>query len=392
MTYTDPFSGFSTLRLLADDLDPPPERRQAARDRYTDLGEFLTEVAISTVSRDVNVYPQGSYRLGTTTRDPFTDEFDVDLVIHVDFHKTEISQKDLNDRVGGWLELYAADRYLSDSPLAPTKVEHGSRAWTLLYDDHFHMDALPVAAAHPGEIPSMAGTPEWLTDRAFWNWLATNPSGLAKWFKSLTRKELETRAMAAKVEVEDLPRDQAKSSMQRAIQILKRHRDHAFGDDTDDLAPPSVLITVLVGLAYQRDIPYGGDVEEVLRAVVPAMPEFLQRKAGELWRPNPTCEDENYADRYEGRRDKEKALYAWLEQAHRDLENLADTKSLDAVKARFDQVFGAGYGRRVADKVGTELQRHSEAGSLFTTAAGTLSTSTSDRPSNPGHTFYGEAS
>lgn len=390
MTYPNPFSGSLPLRLLADDLDPPPERKQAARDRYTDLGEFLTEVAANHVSRDVNVYPQGSYKLGTTTRDPFTGEFDVDLVIHVDFHKSEITQQNLNDIVGGWLDLYVKSRNLGNNPLAPSGLEHGSRAWTLVYDDHFHMDALPVASAYPGEIPSTAGTPEWLTDKSFWNWLETNPSGLAKWFENLAEPELETRAKVTKVEIEELPPEQAKSSMRRAIQVLKRHRDHMFEDDADDLAPPSVLTTVLAGLAYQREMPCGGDVGDVLRAVVPAMPEFLQRKSGELWLPNPTCIDENYADRYDGRRDKEKALYTWLEQVNRDLEDLDDTKGLDALKHRFDHVFGTGYGTRVARKVGEELQARSQAGSLFTSATGGLSTVTSDRPSNPGHTFYGE--
>ena len=390
MTLSNPFSGSSPLRLLADDLDPPPERHQAARDRYTDLGEFLAEIATNTLSRDVNVYPQGSFRLGTTTRDPFTGEFDVDLVIRVGFHKSEISQRELNDKVGEWLDLYAADRYFGESPLAPSDLKHGSRAWTFTYDDHFHMDALPVAAADPGEIPSTAGTPEWLTDKAFWNWLATNPSGLAEWFSDITRPELETRAKVAKVEVEELPPDQAKSSMKRAVQILKRHRDHAFQDDEDDLAPPSVLITVLTGCAYLQAIPFGGDIRDVLRAVVPVMPEFLQRKSEDLWLPNPTCPDENYADRYEGRPDKEKALYTWLEQVHRDLEDLADLRGPDALEQRFDQVFGTGYGSRVARKVGEQLRGHSEAGSLFTSGAGALSTVTSDRPPNPEHTFYGE--
>jgi hypothetical protein len=390
VTYQNPFSGSSPLRLLADDLDPPPERKRAARDRYTDLGEFLTEIAANTTSRDVSVYPQGSFLLGTTTRDPFTGDFDVDLVIHVDYHKSEISQRELNDLVGRWLELYVVDRQQGHSPLAPSELKHGSRAWTLTYEDPFHMDALPVAAAETGEIPSTAGTPEWLTDKSFWNWLETNPTGLALWFRDLTSIELETRARVAKVEVEELPPDQAKSSMQRASQILKRHRDHAFQHDEDDLAPPSVLITVLAGLAYRQEIPQGGDVEDVLRAVVPAMPELLQRRSGELWLPNPTCADENYADRYDGRPEKEKALYIWLEQIHRDLEDLADTKGLDALEQRFDQVFGPGYGGRVARKVGEELQGLSQAGSLFTSAVGSLSTVSSDRPSNPGHTYYGE--
>ena len=59
---------------------------------------------------------------------------------------------------------------------------------------------------------------------------------------------------------------------------------------------------------------------------------------------------------------------------------------------RVDHLFGTGYGTRVARKVGEELETHSQAGSLFTSAAGTLSNAASDRPSNPGHTFYGETS
>lgn len=392
MTHANPFSGSSPLRILADDLDPPPERKRAARDRYADLGVFLKAVAADTVSKDVNVYPQGSFPLGTTTRDPFTDEFDVDLVIHVGFHKSEISQRELNDRVGRWLEQYAVKRSSEGSPFAPSNLEQGARAWTLIYDDHFHMDALPVALALPGEIPAEAGTPEWLTDRAFWNWLATNPKGLAEWFMGLSIDELQKRALAASVEIEELPPEQKKSSLQRAIQILKRHRDFSFQEDRDNLAPPSVVITVLAGLAYRATISHGGDLGEVLRAVVPAMPEFIQRRPEGLWLPNPVCPDENYADRYQGRPDKEKALDGWLELVDRDLKDLFETKGLDLWERRINQVFGPGYGTRVARRASEELETQRHAGALFTSATGGLSVSASSQPKNPGHTYYGETS
>lgn len=390
MTYPNPFSKSAPLRLLADDLDPSPQRQRQARDRYTDLGDFINEHVTETIRWGVRVYPQGSFPLGTTTRDPFTDEFDVDLVFHIDGHKSATTQDDLKKKVGKVLDIYTAWRHSEGSPLAPSGLEEGSRAWTLLYGDNFHMDVLPVAAASPGDIPHTLGTPEWLTDRDYRNWLATNPSGLAEWFKGLTHTELRKRAAIASVKIDDLPPEQAKSSLQRVVQILKRHRDHAFQDDEDGLAPPSVLITVLAGLAYARAVPDGGDVEDVLQAIIPVMPEFLQHEAGELWLPNPTCGDENYADRYGNRPEKEKALYAWLEAAQRDFEDLLDTKGLDVLEKRLDRVFGTGYGGRVARRVGEELRSGSQAGALFTSTTGGLSTAATGRPSNPRHTFYGE--
>lgn len=390
MTHFDTYSGASSLRLLADDLDPSPERRRDARERYTSLGEFLSKHAGETVARDVNVYPQGSFLLGTTTRDPFTDEFDVDLVIRVNYHKSEISQRDLNNLVGGWLNSYTTGLQSQNSPLAPSRVESGSRAWTLTYPDNFHIDALAVAASRPGEIQCSCGTPEWLTDRAFRNWLPTNPSGLAEWFKGLNRRELQKRAKTASVEVEDLLPDQTKSTLQRSVQILKRHRDHSFRDDNANLVPPSVLITVLAGLAYERVMADGGDVGEVLRATVPVMPEFLQGQPGELWLPNPTCSDENYADRYDGRPDKEKALLSWIEEVDRDLRDLDEMRGLDSITKQIDRAFGTGYGRRVAEKVGTTTRDLREAGKLFTSGLGGLTTESINPRPNREHTFYGE--
>lgn len=132
MSY-DPHTRSALLRALSDELDPSIERIDLARRRYRDLGGWLREHAGLTAQRDLEAYPQGSFNLGTTNQDPFTGDFDVDLVLRVDYRKAEISQVDLNRQVNGWLGGYVSARQNADHSLAPHSLEKGKRAWTEVF-------------------------------------------------------------------------------------------------------------------------------------------------------------------------------------------------------------------------------------------------------------------
>jgi hypothetical protein len=158
MTGTNPFGREAFLRGLAEELDPPHDRMQLARERYEDLGRWLWRHAAHPAGRDVQVYPQGSGNLGTTNRNPYTGEFDIDLVIRVHSGKWQITQKQLNQLVNGWLGSYVSVRRASGHRLAPTKLDKGKRAWTLHYADGFHMDILPVVPDLAGELDASRAT------------------------------------------------------------------------------------------------------------------------------------------------------------------------------------------------------------------------------------------
>ncbi|HEV8651800.1 MAG TPA: nucleotidyltransferase, partial [Actinomycetes bacterium] len=152
MTGNNLFDRSAFLWGLAEELDPPPYPWRLARERYQDLGAWLRQHAAVTAGRDVQVYPQGSANLGTTNRDPFTGQFDIDLVIRVAYGKLELTQKQLNQLVNGWLGSYVWARQQAGHRLAPTKLEKGKRAWTLHYADGFHLDVLPVVPDLAGEL------------------------------------------------------------------------------------------------------------------------------------------------------------------------------------------------------------------------------------------------
>jgi hypothetical protein len=392
MTGNNPFDRSAYLWGLAEELDPPRHPWRLARERYEDLGAWLRQHAATTAGRDVEVYPQGSANLGTTNRDPFTGQFDIDLVIRVDYGKSELTQKQLNQLVNGWLGSYVWIRQQAGHRLAPTKLEKGKRAWTLHYGDGFHMDVLPVVPDLAGELDAFMGDPSWLTDKALFRWQPTNPRGFADWFREISvaehyQRKLEA-ARRANVEVDELPDDQVKTTLQGTVQLLKRHRDYMFRDDPDRLAPPSAVITALASKAYRTQTPSGGDLADVVQAVLTDMPNHLHRNAGRLWIPNPTCFAENYADRYQGRPDKEQALVDWLRQARDNFSKVTTVRDAARVSEAIDEAFGPGLGPRIATSIGRATQQLRALGALGSAETGRLAVNSSG--SHRPHRFYGQ--
>jgi hypothetical protein len=116
------------------------------------------------------------------------------------------------------------------------------------------------------------------------DWLSSNPRGFAAWFEqraALGRSRLlaEGQVRAA---VEDVPPYEWKTTLQRSIQLLKRHRDVMFFRDPD-LAPISMIITNLAAQAY------GGerDLAEALQNIVEKMPNFVRAKRRACRTPPP---------------------------------------------------------------------------------------------------------
>ena len=388
---THPFGRNAFLVGLASELDPPVVERRLARERYRDLGDWL-KLHAADGARDIEVYPQGSGNLGTTNRDPFTGEFDIDLVVRVAYAKQEITQQELNELVNGWLGSYVSARQREDHPLAPKALSRGKRAWTLYYE-RFHMDVLPVVPDVYHELLALLGDPSWLTDKTLRLWQPTNPRGFAEWFRTVSSAEFYERKVAlakrADVNVDDLPDDDVTTTLQMAVRLLKRHRDTMFRDDPDKLAPPSALITALAATAYAVCTPGGGEIADVLEQIVVGMPDGIGRtSAGDLLVVNPTCEEENYADRYQGRMDKEEALHGWLKQAAVDLGAINTAHGAHVVTKRIDAVFGAGLGARVAKRLGLDAQQMRGVGAVAATGTGLLRV---DPPSaHRQHKFYGD--
>ena len=165
-------------------------------------------------------------------------------------------------------------------------------------------------------------------------WLSSNPRGFAAWFEQ--RAALGRRRAIAegktRAAIEDVPPYEWKTTLQRSIQILKRHRDVMFLD-APDLAPISMIITNLAAQAYEGET----DLATALKNIVEKMPDFVRSERP--WVPNPADPAEDYADKWAKDPRLEKNFWDWLSAVKADLAKLPSVLRGTTLKADIQKFF-----------------------------------------------------
>ena len=94
------------LRTSVESLDISDAEYRLAVSRYEAVGQFLADYWDDSPAGG-EVYPQGSMRLGTVTRNIHrNDEIDIDLVARRDLRRTSITQTELKVDTGYGLDLF----------------------------------------------------------------------------------------------------------------------------------------------------------------------------------------------------------------------------------------------------------------------------------------------
>ena len=340
------------LKELANALDVPEKRHEEAITRYEKVGEWLGSEGSPLTAYDPGIYPQGSFRLGTAIK-PLNDveEYDIDLVCEMKLLKEQVSQQQLKEMIGNRLKAHGTYKKLLG--------EEGRRCWTLNYADdaQFHMDILPAIPDDEGYkrllienfvSPDLGGMAICITDNTRENftridldWPRSNPKGYAEWFKGRMRIRFDERSKALaeemRTEVEDVPEYKVKTPLQRAIQILKRHRDIMFQYNKDD-KPISIIITTLAAHAYNNE----DDLLDAVINIVKGMADHIDIKNGVSWVPNPVNPFENFADKWQEHPQRETWFKAWLEQVQADFADAQDKSDFVTINESLAPRFGAG--------------------------------------------------
>ncbi len=299
------------LRSLAESLDISEAQYEAAVKHYEAVGDWLNEDDSPIVKYEPQIYPQGSFRLGTMIK-PVNDadHYDIDLVCELKAIKKEnVSQEQLKDMVGD--RLKENERYRK-------MLKEGKRCWTLQYADsaRFHMDILPAIPDDDNNAESVI----LITDRELFHWQHSNPKGYAEWFKKRMKVRFDEQrkllAESIRADVEVVPEYKVKTPLQRAIQILKRHRDIMFVDDQDD-KPISIIITTLAAHAYDNE----AYLLEALQNIITKMPGLIERdEQGNALVTNPVNPLENFADKWKEHPQREAKFRQWLQQVRADMD------------------------------------------------------------------------
>ena len=346
------------LEELAKKLDVSPTMHKYAVERYEGISNYLREQGI-----DAAFYPQGSFRTGTVTRplkNNIEADFDIDVVCELQISKNNTNPSMVKTSIG--IALKENETY--SKKLLPEQ----DRCWTLTYADvadgiGLKLDVVPCAKEEQRNILILKtkGVQDEYAKKAVvitekfktndYEWLPSNPDGYGAWFDDINnrflledisqRKQMflneNHNIFAASATIDDVPDYYIKSSLQRIIQLLKRHRDIYYNriKDGEKLRPISAIITTLVAkiaesatsteidslLSYMVSELH--DYSALLQGRTPTIRFFGEKrdyieKSDYKWKIcNPVNPDDNYADAWTD--ETAKAFFKWIEAVAADL-------------------------------------------------------------------------
>ena len=355
------------LEKVASEIDIPPGKYKDAVDRYEAVGRWLEGGEYPSCQGELRICVQGSFRLGTVTRpirDGIEASYDIDLVSDLPLEKTRTTPQAVKSMVGDRLREHGTYERLLDP--------EGRRCWTLEYAEQdgvgFHLDVLPAVPEHRGLLSSAIA----ITNKngSTYTWSASDPRGYGTWFDSKNaaafhcvlleqKQEILRRASPVYASIDKVPDQLVRTPLQRAIQLMKRHRDLRFNhEDRVDYGPISVIITTLAAHLYGNELDVYSALSGIVRklqghaALVEnlaiddslAAMRLIQRQSDGTWYiGNPVNPAENFADRWhEDNHARARAFFGWVDVLHNDLLNILDESNPRLIKEHLGRALGTG--------------------------------------------------
>lgn len=239
------------LAITAANLELDTTRIQQMESAYRAVNDVLSNDETFFKDYKINVYAQGSLQIGTTIKPLSGQEFDLDIVLHIESSYLNHTPSEIYDA------LY---RVLSNHDTYKPLLEKKNRCVRIDYNSDFHMDILP------GCIITINNNRLMIAENERRNsWSRTNPKNYAVWFKEIAERNkssfiLQERynlMLKAAVETEDLPLDvYKKTPLQSTVQIVKRYRDLFYQDKETSKMPAvsSIVLTTLLAQCHEGNL------------------------------------------------------------------------------------------------------------------------------------------
>ena len=344
---------------IAVKLDISDTLFEIANKEYTALGKWIDK---ESDDYSVSIYPQGSFALGTVIR-PISDEDDYDIDLVCEFaEQYGLSAKELKQNVvKPWLENY---RHID-------KIEEKRRCWHVEYSElnNFHMDVIPAynkqIAIQITDLNEENGTYEYID---------SNPKGYESWFMGCCKQRRlalyeqyckENSINCEDVDIEKLPKNKYKTPLQKAVQLLKRHRDIMF--DGDDNKPISIIITTLAGQLYNNE----DNIVDAIATILSQAEHYIEKnkKSGNYFIENPSCKDDNFANKWNEYPERAKAFFSWLHAAQIffDPNRLMNLDKI-TMGREIKKTFGENLGKTILNEMAEEERKSIESGNYKVSA------------------------
>lgn len=360
-------------------LQLSPSAHELAVKRYKTVAEVLCTDGSPLAKYKPDVYPQGSLRIGTTVKLPGCKEFDLDFVCELQVDPSVFPDPiKLLDMIEQWLLANGTYRGM---------IERKNRCIRITYANEFYMDILPACPSpsiclhghHCVVVPDCAAD----------DWKPSNPKGYALWY--------EQRATEAVVKfmksIESVPEQQAYedlATLNRVVQLMKRHRDIAFEKSPKGRAPISVVLTTLAAQNYSGHTSVCDAMSSILDGIVRMIPDVAQ--GGRLKVRNPTNPDEDFSERWDGDPEAYLAFVSWVRDFKIKWEELRRQTGIPNVKAKLEQMFGERVAKEVVEEHVKSYDMARQSGGLGVDRATGLivPATTASATVIPRNTFYGD--
>ncbi len=367
-------------RKIAAEIEISETQAEKAKESYEAVGNYLNN---NIKQYYVRIFPQGSFMLGTVIK-PISDkdEYDIDLVATIDNKFT--SAKDLKNIVGDVLKT--SDRYSE-------KVEEGKRCWTIQYSEsaNYHMDILPTMKSDTYFQNKKLIMTHKEDENSDYEFRQTNPEAYYDWFVKRMEEEkkklTKEYAIRNKIEIVEVPEYKIKTTLQIAIEILKRYRDIKF-KDTPDIKPISIILTTLMARIYTGK----ENVYELIEKFSKEYVLYLERdENGNVLIQNPVNKNENFADKWPSNPERKEAFFKFMDDLKYDLVTnkvLLEGNIREQADA-YKKLFGENMVNKVYENIAQKTREEREKSNMYLKENGNLTTEKTNITVR-NHNFYGK--
>ena len=378
------------LEKLGENLSITKSQHDAAVQSYKAVGNWLTADDSELKPYNPEVSPQGSFLIGTIIQSVDPDgDIDLDIVCQLNGKRASWTQKNI--------KMIVHDQLIKHKTYNSLLDEEGRRCWTLQYrengskNEKYHMDILPAVnteghtiilekafsnlndANYDNLLLSITDNerlPEYEVSTDPVEWLQSNPFGYAKWFFSMANNIIGRRKKMYSLNEAVKPTPQYQTErlpLQRAVQLLKRHRDLMFqnyDEEEKKEKPISCIITTLAGNAYNGE----NNVYDTFMNLINNMRNYIldynpHTGKKEKWVPNPVNELENFADRWSILGSKrEDFFYRWLDTLENEFNVLRYTFNRVNLSSVLEKAFGSEPVKKTFSDIATNRKLLTETG------------------------------
>ena len=319
------------LELVCVELQLTETQELQSRGHYGAVAKWLSREGSPLRAFSPHIFPQGSQRLGTTTKPIDRSEFDLDAVCKLtatkDWHPGELYQLIWDS--------------LSENGIYRPMMKRMPRCIRLEYAGDFHLDIAPAipdqdCGGHCILVPDLDANLA-LEHPANNRWKSTNPQEYAVWFEDQCVPVWSLSGKYARAQVDPVPEQEAihtKPALKRSVQLFKRWRDVEYRNRSK-LAPPSIILTTLSGQYYEGQQLCADSLKSILDSTVREV-----ESGNPLRLTNPAHRQENICEKWDANpdayRDFCNAVTAFQERWQR----LQAIRGLPAIEEELSELFG----------------------------------------------------